>query len=196
MKILALATIVAVAGQASARNIEIPRETHIPVCMESVNSRDWVALIQAKGLASKMFAAADVTIDWRSWNACPADGIRVALSNHTAESDHPHSYAYAMPIEGIHIVLFWDRIADAAGPITLPFLVAHVLVHEVTHILEGVSRHSNTGVMKAAFTTLDIGEMRHQGLPFAAEDLQLIHLGMKVRQTRMERPAGRPISSE
>jgi hypothetical protein len=29
------------------------------------------------------------------------------------------------------------------------FVLAHVLVHEITHILQGIDRHSESGVMKS-----------------------------------------------
>ena len=170
------------AGAASARNIDIPVGTILPVCTEGVSSS--AVMFQAKGLASKMFAPAGVTIEWRSWNGCPADGIRISLSQHSRLSDHPHAYAYALPFEGTHIVLFWDRIEAAAEPRAIRYLTAHVLVHELTHILQGTIRHSETGVMKAVFTQADIGEMEFRPLPFAPEDLELIQSGLTIRQAR------------
>ena len=183
MKIPAiLAAVAIVAGTASARNIDIPQGTIVPVCMEGVSSA--MTLQQARGLASKMFTLAGVNIEWRAWQDCPADGIRISLSQNSRESDHPHAYAYALPYEGTHIVLFWDRIRASTGPRALPYLTAHVLVHEITHILQGTCRHSETGVMKAIFTFEDIGQMEFRPLPFAPEDLDLIHRGIASRQAR------------
>jgi hypothetical protein len=88
-----------------------------------------------------------------------------------------------LPYEGTHIVLFWDRIASAGSARDTPYLLAHVLVHEVTHILQGVPRHSETGVMKAVFTATDVGGMEFHLLPFTAEDLELIRSGLQARQT-------------
>lgn len=143
-----------------------------------------VAMLRAEGLASKMFVAAGVTIDWRRLNACPANGIRISLSENTPATDHPHAYAYALPFKGTHIVLFWGRIEEAAGQGTLPYLLAHVLVHELTHILEGTCRHSDIGVLKAVFTQADIANMEFHPLPFAPEDLELIHAGAEARRVR------------
>jgi hypothetical protein len=50
-----------------------------------------------------------------------------------------------------------------------------VLVHEVSHILEGVSRHSDSGVMKARWTGNDFA------LGFAQMDVELIHEGLDAR---------------
>jgi hypothetical protein len=181
---VAMLAITLMARTASARNIAAPAGTVVPVCMEGVSSH--VALFLAEGLASKMFATASVTIQWRAWEGCPADGIRISLSQNSRPSDHPHAYAYAMPYEGTHIVLFLDRIEVSAGPRAHPFLLAHVLVHEITHILERTCRHSDTGVLKAVFTQMDIGQMEFHPLPFAPEDLELIHSGMRARTAARE----------
>jgi len=77
--------------------------------------------------------------------------------------------------------VFYDRITETVGAVTLPHLLAHVLVHEITHILEGVARHSETGVMKAHWTSEDYRKMGGHHLPFAPEDVELIQLGMKSR---------------
>jgi hypothetical protein len=127
-----------------------------------------------------------VTIRWRAWNGCPADGLRISLSQSSPATDHPHSYAYALPYEGTHIVIFLDRIEASGGPRALHYLLAHVLVHEITHILEGTCRHSGTGVLKAVFTQTDIGQMEFHPLPFAAEDLELIGQGLRARSARLE----------
>src|ERR1022692_2423743 len=58
--------------------------------------------------------------------------------------------------------------------------MAHVLVHEITHVLEGISRHSSTGIMKAQWNKNDFFEMRRKPLPFAQEDVNLIYDGLKV----------------
>lgn len=186
MKIRTMAVLVAmVAGTAWGRKIEVPMEGRVAVCAESVPSNDWVSIVMAKGMASHMFAAAGVALDWHEWDRCPEDGIRITMSLKTEPSDHPHAYAYALPYEGTHIVVFWDRIANDSCGHALPYLLAHVLVHEVTHILQGVPRHSETGVMKAVFRPLDIAQMERKPLPFTEEDIELIHVGLKNREARM-----------
>jgi hypothetical protein len=185
MKTLAMVAtmaITAAAGTAVARNIEFPVGPVVVVCVD--NAIPGGTLNRARLIASRMFATAGVTIDWRGWSACPAGGIRVSLSQDTPESERPNTFAYALPYEGTHIVLFWDRIARSAQPEAVPFLLAHVLVHEVTHILQGVNRHSETGVMKASFETADIPRMQYHPLPFTDEDLELIHAGIIARQAR------------
>jgi|HubBroStandDraft_1064217.scaffolds.fasta_scaffold145541_1 hypothetical protein len=87
MKIWAMLAMASVAGTASARNIEISSGPAVPVCVK--HEIPGITLNQAEALGSKMFAAAGVTIDWRSWSGCPAGGIRVSLSSNTPESESP-----------------------------------------------------------------------------------------------------------
>ena len=62
-------------------------------------------------------------------------------------------------------------------------ILAHVMVHEITHVLQGVSRHSESGVMKATWTMKEYGEMLPKPLPFTDDDVLLIRLGLE-RQGR------------
>ena len=61
----------------------------------------------------------------------------------------------------------------------------HVLVHEITHILQRVCRHSASGVMKARFNDMDRADMKRKGLGFSKEDIDLIHMGLAWRQARL-----------
>lgn len=180
IRTMTMAAIMATAaGTSCARNIEVAGTAEISVCTEGTANE--AALIQARGIASRMFDAAGVTVRWHGLNHCPVDAIRISLSERTAANDHPGALAYALPYEGTHIVLFWDRIQGLSGARALPHLLAHVLVHEVTHILQGVDRHSATGVMKAQYTVLDITQMECRPLPFTAFDIQLIQVGIGNR---------------
>ena len=60
-------------------------------------------------------------------------------------------------------------------------VLAHVMAHEITHVLEGIGRHSQTGVMRAHWRGGDYREMRSKPLPFAPEDVCLIHEGLASR---------------
>jgi hypothetical protein len=60
-------------------------------------------------------------------------------------------------------------------------LLGHVLAHEIGHILQGVERHSSTGLMKERWDYRDYVEMQRQPLRFTAEDLLLIQQGLKNR---------------
>ena len=50
--------------------------------------------------------------------------------------------------------------------------------------MEGISRHSATGIMKARWDDNDYCAMRRKPLDFAQEDVDLIYAGLKARQAR------------
>jgi hypothetical protein len=78
-------------------------------------------------------------------------------------------------------VLF-DRIKQIAGSaVEVLTLLAHVMTHEITHLLQGISRHSQTGVMKAYWDTHDFLQMAENPLPLAPEDIDLIQRGLRQR---------------
>jgi hypothetical protein len=53
------------------------------------------------------------------------------------------------PYDGTHIIVFAGRVRVIAKALNLQVLFGYVLVHEISHILEGICRHSESGFMKA-----------------------------------------------
>jgi len=141
----------------------------------------------AEVLASRMFAEIDVHIDWRAANSCAGinNALAITISDSAPANQLPGTLAYALPYEGTHIVVFYDRIEGQVDNSMVPRLLAHVLVHEITHILQGVGRHSASGVMKARFNETDHFKMKGKGLGFTKEDVDLIDIGMAWRQARL-----------
>jgi hypothetical protein len=185
MKITAMTILaVAAATAAQAHETATAAERTVTVCVEGGIGFD--VMLQAKNTASAMFAGIGVRVAWhRGLGGCPAQGIMISLSTGTPAKHLPHALAYALPYEGTHIVVFYDRIQGTAAPSLTPRLLAHVLVHEITHILQGVSRHSRTGVMKAQWEGPDYTEMAWKPLPFAPEDIDLIYRGLEGREARL-----------
>lgn len=141
--------------------------------------------MRAKWLASHMFAAIGVTLDWRwGFSRCPSGAIMVSFTDNTPTDLQPGALAYALPYEGTHIRVFYDRITETCDKALVPSLLGHVLAHEITHILEGVIRHSAYGVMKAHWGIQDCNAMRLKPLEFTDEDIHLIYLGLAVRNAR------------
>jgi hypothetical protein len=109
---MALAVVIAGLGRA-----EITENSRIVVCLAASGASGDFALARAQGLAGKMFAGVGIGIDWREERGCPADGLLVTFSQNTPEKQLPGALAYALPYEGTHIVVFYDRILTrAAGP--------------------------------------------------------------------------------
>lgn len=154
----------------------------VTVCMDSEDATTERAEMEAASIFSEL----GVKISWRSGRACAAgDAIQIHLSTHTAATLKPGALAYARPYQRNYIEVFYDRVTVTVHAEALVHLLAHVLVHEITHILEGIARHSETGIMKAHWNANDYREMCSHHLPFAAEDVELIQLGMQDRAERL-----------
>ena len=146
-------------------------------------------LQNAEALASVMFAKIGVRLDWPNhYDTCRHQPgvIIVTLSHDTPGNLLPDAWAYAFPFEGIHAVVFFDRLTRRWGPlVTARPIMAHVLVHEIAHVLEGVQQHSEAGIMKAQWNSTDYRRMNHAPLAFTEMDAQLIRLGLDERQSRL-----------
>jgi hypothetical protein len=179
MKIMAIAVITVVTGMTA------PAEQNVTVYVN--DDLDQVVMYQARDRAGKMFAEVRVRIDWRIGR--PSGGqpergpeIVVSFTEHTPHYYRPGRLAYADLCEG-HITVFWDRIHDSPGAPPVVVL-AHVLVHEITHILQGIDRHSESGIMKSKWTLADFRAMASEPLPFTLLDVELIQRGIARRLTQ------------
>ena len=132
-------------------------------------------------LASKMFARIGVTIHWRfGSHACPAQAIVLGLTTRTPPGLKPGSLAYSLPYEDRHTLVFYDRIVQD-HPDLVKCVLAHVLVYEITHLLQAENRHSPSGIIKAQWGENDYADMRRGALAFTAEDIDLIYRGLAAR---------------
>ena len=137
---------------------------------------------RAQRMAARMFADIGVTIQFLfNPRTCPAGAIQIRLTGDTPDDLLPGALAYAQPYEGVHIQVFYDRIRARVPAPGVPSLLAHVLVHEITHILQGVSRHSASGLMKAHWDGRDYTEMGRKPLEFTDEDIRLIRQALDAR---------------
>jgi hypothetical protein len=131
----------------------------------------------ARHLAGRMFAGVGVDVEWVDGVEALPGAILIVLSGGTNPNVRPGVLAYAEPHEGGRIRVFLDRVETYDDP---AIVLAHVLVHEITHVIQGMPRHSQTGVMKAHWNGRDYVDMRHKPLDFTPEDLDLIRQGLPI----------------
>lgn len=185
MLVAMLAVIGAGIGRAEKKG-----EQRIVVYMEN-GMAPMSAVRQAQSMAGRMFAGISIAIDWRrgvpEGSALPQERtLAVRIADKALENCSPSAMAASQPYEGVHIIVFYDRVTSRFSHIRSPLqsqvltarLLAHVLVHEITHMLQGVSRHSDDGIMKAVWTPKDYRQMERRMLPFAPEDVERIHTGL------------------
>jgi hypothetical protein len=142
------------------------------------------AVPTSRVIASQMFRTVGVEINWVKLQNCPPRAIRVTFQIFGDDSIKPGTLAYALPYEGSNLVVFYDRIRRFPSDLQTS-LLAHVLVHEIAHLLEGTARHSTEGVMKALWTLDDYTRMiQNKPLLFTRYDAELIHTGIEHRAAR------------
>jgi hypothetical protein len=203
--LIAMAAVVGMSARAGQVDPKVAQK--VTVYVENDAGVRAEVLSRGKALAARMFVRVGVQIDWR-WGEQAgsqllqegAIAVRVTTNlelrhgrrqGYTPETFNPNSGAFALPNEGIHIVVLYDRLAwSEERPGFAPVLLAHVLVHEITHMLQGICRHSTAGIMKANWTLHDYYDMQAKTLPFASEDVELIHNGMNQRYDRAGKTVG------
>ena len=184
MKIMAVVVIVMAAGFSGRAMAGEKFQRTVTVYMVDEHLATGPAAF-AKDQGAKMFAQIGIKIQWRSvGRSLPPDALVVEMLQQASPQQCAGALACAKPFEGVHIYLFYDRIRAAVPNYMVSPLLAHVLVHEITHILQGVSRHSDTGVMKARWDDKDFELMARKSLQFGPEDVLLIKRGLEAHESR------------
>ena len=167
-------------------------EQQVDVCMTQMD--EIFLLNQARGMASSMLASAGVKIQWRDPSKCPPDAIFITLLEAESERQMPGVLAYTLPFEGTHVMVFYDRVKNRPAPARS--VLAHVVVHEITHLLQGAVWHSESGVMKAEWNGTDYQEMIRKPLRFTEEDVVRIQHGRKNWEVRHAAAARTPVARQ
>ena len=114
--------------------------------------------------------------------------IQIRFTSESPRSVSTNALAFALPYAGgvNAITVIYPRIqAIAGGNRTLELsLLAHVLAHEIGHVLQGTTLHSDTGVMKTQWTGWDYDAMVRRPLDFAPEDAAAIVRGLTAWKLR------------
>jgi len=143
--------------------------------------------------ASTLFKPAGVKLEWHtSLRFCRGQrdrAIMISLSTTTPKTLLPGALARALPYEGVHIQVFYDRIALCPDEL-LPYVLAYVFVHEIGHILQATDWHSKSGIMKAFWSPDDRTLMKTGQLRFTPLDIEMIHHGLAARAARLGRLVG------
>ena len=146
-------------------------------------------LHRAQWVATRIFASIGVSVKWHVGleprvRDEAAVTIEMQLDSGAAETFHPNVMAYATPYRtaGTRIHVFSDRVLRASSRELAGACLGHVMAHEITHVLEGVSRHSAEGVMKANWDVHDYHQMAYRPLLFATRDVNLIYEAWERRK--------------
>lgn len=170
------------ASSACAHEIEGVERPRVVVCMDR-NFDPLGVVPRAQSLTTEMFDQIGVALVWRGLEHCRGEvrPIVIRLSVGSPRELLPGALAVSYPFEGVHIRVFYDRLFTVTERCPLPVLLAHVLAHEISHILQGTDEHSASGVMKRRWDASDFWRMAHQRLLFTEFDIQHIRRGLDAR---------------
>ena len=169
--LLAVATIAAGVGHGKPA---------VRVCMISSDR----GALYAQSIASKMFDEIGVAVRWlRDARACRSESAPITVTLALPRLQYPGAMARALAYEGTRIEVFYDRVRKQVGPRRLPAVLGHVLAHELAHVLQGLTDHTDTGIMKARWDGVDFDQMVWKPFSFTRHDAQLIHMGLQNRRS-------------
>jgi hypothetical protein len=153
---------------------------------------------EARQKASSILERAGVKVQWaKSGDRTAGVAVRVVLAETTPEELMPGALAVAYPYSGCRksIRVFADRVRQMAGGRFREetALLGYVLAHEIAHVLQGVDRHSDAGVMKAGWSHADRTAIYTGRLDFEEEDVRLMRLGLLAGACRS---ISRPLAAQ
>jgi hypothetical protein len=170
-----------IGDHAKATNVD-----RVSVCVEDhVELGPEFAL--ARHIVAQMFNGIGVIIEWhRIAKNCPSESILILFETGASSELLPLALAYTQPYKGTQVHIFLDRVRTLANGRQMRDLLAHVMAHEIAHLLQGTVRHSDRGVMKARWDSSDYFQMGQKPLEFTPSDIQSIHSALEERnrQTR------------
>jgi len=153
-------------------------------------------LLRAEVMATRMFGGIGVRVQWASGRrpgptSEPASAdctprqptvIMVRMVSERPAFASSDAFAVALPYasDGVRVTVFYAELREAFGtrPQLESAVLAHVLVHEITHVLQGVARHSNIGVMRAHWNSTEYSGLEKSPMGFASDDAELIRIGL------------------
>jgi len=79
------------------------------------------------------------------------------------------------------VFIFYDRVETVVvnRPVSASAILGYVFAHEIGHILSGVARHADRGLMRAQWASGDLHSITVRSLGFAPGDSELIRNNMK-----------------
>jgi hypothetical protein len=170
-----------------------------------LSDRDESARLLGAGkvVASGIFEKIGVHIDWRTGEPSATRGgdgdetlpkaFAIRTLEKAPESATPGALASARLVgaAGARIAIYKDRVLrflDNHGNLAGAG-AGYVLAHELAHAMQGVGRHSESGILKAQWSNSDFQEMIFHKLAFTDFDVDLIHRGLAPRLANAPAPA-------
>jgi hypothetical protein len=164
--------------------VEITNQAKIPLGL----------LEDSEQSATKIFSGIGIQLTWadelkRAYppaaciHSLATQYIAVEIIPHAPASFSSAALAMAMPgaVSSVRIAVFYDRVEPllAGHHASQATIFGYVLAHEIGHVLQGVARHSDVGVMRSRWLDNDFKQMSIGALAFTNEDVRLIRRGFE-----------------
>jgi hypothetical protein len=164
----------------------------LEVFVPSVQDR-WMypALLQAEAKVTKIYSDIGIRVLWPTTYPMPAGCLKrarysrivVDLRMNIPPDSMPKALAFTTlgSTNGACITVLTDRLVTAVqiNAFATASLIGNVLAHEIGHVLQGSSRHSQIGIMKANWSDRDVMTMATKQLQFTRFDIELIREGLE-----------------
>lgn len=151
----------------SAIGATVGSQQLVRVCLGTdLNEKQYALLPLVKAKTSKLFATIGIRLEWtEDRRSCYNDSgaIRLSVRRQAAPASGPDWLGYALPYNRGQIVAFYDRVVSSRGIVSIEDMLSYVFAHEIAHSLEGISRHSASGIMKASWDNADRLLMTQRG---------------------------------
>jgi hypothetical protein len=163
-----------------------------------------LAFDRARIVVTGIYSEIGVGVIWRSAVSAPPGcskkplhrQIVVNLAADTPRGVGDGVFAYSNPYAAVGpcVTLLANRFEYGlfTNPTTTGVLVGHALAHEIGHVLEGISRHSETGLMKERWSPNEVRGMRDRWLHFEDYDKRLILEGLGIFESPQTRDTENP----
>lgn len=151
--------------------------THtVHVCVDG-----WIGhaktLNQAMRVTDEIYKQIGVQLRWQCSKSAGVRTLHMGFEEGGKGGFRDAALAYALPYEGSTIRIRHDSVhrypeGQRGG------VLGYIMAHEIGHLLQGIERHSEEGLMKARWDDEDRHRIFVRKLPFARLDVDLIHLGL------------------
>jgi hypothetical protein len=179
-----------------AAGARTPEEQAVVVGLEVVHLVPFQTLFLAKKTVSRIYADIGVHVEWSNSATTP---LWIEFNDRSRNFALPNALGYARPYgaNGTRIHILVDRVQRLGDGDLDAAILGHVMAHELGHVLERIARHSESGLMKAVWTSHELAAMHYRFLPFAPEDADLIRgAGRQNRSFTADRVSGLHVQTE
>ena len=189
-------------GAQSSHNLSSGR-VPVDVCMEPTQEL-LLSATRAETLVAVIFSQIGVNLTWHTvlsdCDDLPGQSVRTAFKIRWAErppsksgagtlaAAHPFgSFETSITIYEVPLQAFLRQYAN-----TPEVVLSYVLTHELAHVMQGLDRHSASGILKANWSYHEYYMMLSRALTFTAEDVDLIRTGLGVKRSNIAGREGAP----